>query len=107
MIEFETNEQILFGDSSSQVYLIRAAEDIKLKQLEGKKNVLTQLVVKTNEPRIGFISGCNETDTFISIINMPVLLEGETNIKVNIYNNSYFKGISISKGDVLGTLTIN
>ena len=37
---------------------------------------------------------------------MPVLLEGKTQIKVNVYNNSYFKGISIKKGDILGTITI-
>lgn len=106
MIEFESTEPILFGDNNSQVFLIKAAENIKLRQLEGKKDVLTQLVINTSEPRIGFITGCKEADIHISIVNMPIFLENETVVKVNIYNNSDFRGINILKGDILGTLII-
>lgn len=106
MREITVSEPILYADDLRQVYLIKSDEDITLKQLEGVKDLNTQLVVNTNEPIIGQISGCKDTNIFISIVNMPVLIENETQIKVDIYNNSYFKGISIKKGEVLGTLII-
>ena len=104
--EFESSEDILFADDNFQVYELRSAESFNLKQLEGKKNVLTNLIIKTNKPRIGMISGAEDSNIFISIVNMPIMITDETQIKVNIYNNSYFKGISVQKGDILGTLTI-
>lgn len=102
----EANESILIADDNFQVYNLYSAENFNLKQLESKKNVLTTLEINTYKSRIGIISGSNESSDFISIVSMPVLLEGKTQIKVNVYNNSYFKGISIKKGDILGTITI-
>lgn len=106
MREITVSEPILYADDLRQVYLIKSDEDITLKQLEGVKDLNTQLVINTNESIIGQISGCRDANIFISIVNMPVLIENETQIKVNVYNNSYFKGVSIKKGDILGTLTI-
>lgn len=106
MREITVSEPILYADDLRQVYLIKSNEDVTLKQLEGIKDLNTQLVVNTNEPIVGQISGCKDTNIFISIVNMPILIENETLIKVNVYNNSYFKGVSIKKGDILGTLTI-
>lgn len=106
MEELKINESILYADDNFQVYTLRSAENFNLKQLESKKDVLTLLEVETTKPRIGIISGSSETNEFIGIVSMPVLLKDKQQIKVNIYNNSYFKGISIKYGDILGTITI-
>ena len=105
--EIHINSSLMFADEKYQIYQLISNEDVTLRQLDSKK-VTVDLQISYEDPekyRLVLITNHPDANSQISVRNEFIPLYAEKYpFQICIYNNSNFKGLTIHKGDILGSL---
>ena len=103
--EMKVNSRMIFADDKYQIFDLISSETVNLRQLDSKYiNVDFSAEFEQNEVKLVLLTNSVNSDTQINVRNMFIPIMNKEPISVCIYNNSNFKGLTIHKGDVIGSI---
>lgn len=102
------NCELVYADDKYQIYDMLSDENITLRQLECAK-VKVNLKVEFENPddyMLSFFTNSNNANEQINVKSSFIPMVSGGNYYITIYNISNFKGLTIKKGDIIGSVVI-
>lgn len=103
--EMTVNCDMIFADDKYQIFDLISSEDVNLRQLDSKYvKVDFKAEFENNDVKLVLITNSINSDAQINVRNMFIPIMNNKPISICIYNNSNFKGLTIHKGDIIGSI---
>lgn len=111
------NCELVYADDKYQIYDMLSDENITLRQLECAKvkvnlkiefeNPILKMEFENSDDYIlAFFTNSNNANEQINVKNSFMPITNNGSYCVTIYNISNFKGLTIKKGDIIGSVVI-
>ena len=103
--EMNVNCEMVFADEKYQIFDLISSEDVNFRQLDSKYvSVDFKAEFENNESVLVLVTNSLNSNPQINVRNMFIPITSNKPISICVYNNSNFKGLSINKGDVIGSI---
>lgn len=103
--EMKVNCEMVFADEKYQIFDLISSEDVNFRQLDSKYvNVDFKAEFENDESVLVLVTNSLNSNPQINVRNMFIPITNNKSISICVYNNSNFKGLSIHKGDVIGSI---
>lgn len=103
--EMKVNDYMVFADDNFQIFDLVAEENCVLRQLDSRSvKVSFKTQYEDLEYRLVLITNSVNADPQINVRTVFTPLYNNMDLRVCVYNNSNFRGLTIKKGDILGSV---